>query len=302
MIRHRIFYFFLLLVSCVSRPEKLPEPDINIFKEWSAGAQKEEPFETPFVSNFDLGKFKLTYVAADHSAGLESSTFKTVSDVFNSIQPKIVIVEGFPISMGLSPKFIVDDSLACANDSFKNCMEPIYVAYLAHKSGVPFIGGEPDEEFIVNGVLNVGYTAEDLMGYYIVRMIPQWKQEGKLTSSNLKKLVSEEIKFYKNKIPVKTDYSYANFKSWFEKVTRLKLAVASVKNSMIAPGNNEGASVINKLAALTSKLRDQHIVKLIHSSLNEYKNVMIVYGSGHLVMQRPTLEKMLGPSKDQKLH
>jgi hypothetical protein len=96
-------------------------------------------------------------------------------------------------------------------------------------------------------------------------------------------------------------YKVKDFKSWFKKNMGFEFNSSEIKDSTIAPGMGQGSTIINKLAAITSRSRDEHIVEVTRNALLDYKNVLIIYGAGHLVMQRLTLEKMLGPSKSRKL-
>ncbi len=298
----------ILLTGCQSRTvnksteSSLASPDPTLFREWSSETQSREQFEPPYVSSFNRNGYTLDFIASDHSTGLDSATFRTIRDTFKKVHAKIVIIEGFPFNAGVSPKFITDMSLKCLKDKFSVCMEPLYASYLARQDEVPFIGAEPNEEFILQGITKQGYSAEDLLGYYIVRMIPQWQQEGKFQKNKIKKLIEKEILDTKKQIPVSKDYNEADFEAWFRKATGQKFSTNTIRNSTIAPATDNKATTINKLAALTGRLRDEHIIKVIHQSLRDYKNVLIVYGAGHLVMQRPAIEKMMGTSRDSKLY
>lgn len=61
------------------------------------------------------------------------------------------------------------------------------------------------------------------------------------------------------------------------------------------------ASFLQRLGDKVSSVRDPHIVRLIAEQLKKYKKVMIVFGGGHLVSQRPVIEKYFGPSRDEQI-
>jgi hypothetical protein len=123
-------------------------------------------FTASYRSNDDV----LVFVGAHHVFTPQNSTLRAVSAGFAQASPAIVIVEGFPTSMGASPPPLVDEANRYGTpqaDEFAKG-EAMYAASLALRHGVPFVGGEPTREEQLQALVRKGYTATDVYFAYLV--------------------------------------------------------------------------------------------------------------------------------------
>ena len=56
---------------------------------------------------------------------------------------------------------------------------------------------------------------------------------------------------------------------------------------------NKTETTINKIARAQSDLRDANIASEIERYWNEGKDIFVVFGRGHLIIERPALEAVL---------
>ena len=118
----------------------------------------------PFVASYRNGTERLVFVGARHAFHANDPTMRAVAAGFAKIQPKVVIVEGFPTAMGENPPPLVAEAHrygAPDADEFARA-EPMYAASIAVMRGIPFLGGEPTREE-ENQVLKAkGFTDADI--------------------------------------------------------------------------------------------------------------------------------------------
>lgn len=88
-----------------------------------------------------------------------------------------------------------------------------------------------------------------------------------------------------------TDVSLENISRLYMKYIGKEFDVNKSQNSLISPNRND--AITNKLARLHSDLREVKIVETIVRHWNEGKSIFVVFGSGHLIIQRPALEELL---------
>lgn len=272
------------------------QADPSLLVPWSAQAQGKEPYSPPYLVMFRAGKKQLLYLAAEHETGLQTETFRLVKQALDGFKPQLAVVEGYPTAEGLSPKDFLDYATSCwGPNGSKDCGgEPAYLAYLAHQASIPFVGGEPTDAEILRFMKAKGYTAQDLMGFYYVRDIPLWRQEGRLHSDQKKQFDDFILALKQSFGTPGVTFSFEEFKAWYKKLSQKAFDAMTVTEDDSAPVNSSAATALQKLAYDASLSRDTHLVQLFARLLNQYDKVYVVYGGGHLVTQRAVLRAMLG--------
>jgi hypothetical protein len=117
-----------------------------------------------FVASYRHGTERLVFVGVRHAFHPNDPTMRAVTAGFATIQPKVLIVEGFPTAMGENPPPLVAEArrygTATADDYARG--EAMYAASVALMREIPFVGGEPTREQ-QNQVLKAkGFTDTDI--------------------------------------------------------------------------------------------------------------------------------------------
>lgn len=87
------------------------------------------------------------------------------------------------------------------------------------------------------------------------------------------------------------DISTERLRRLYEEIIGKKFDENESQNYLINP-NNTG-TIINEISQKHSDLRELVIVSEIERYWKEGKSIFVVFGSGHLIIQRPALEKIL---------
>lgn len=205
-----------------------------------------------------------------------------------------MILEGFEYSLGFTPKSLLNSYVKSSDKEFYKWGEPAYTAIKAAESGIPFVGGEPDEIEIKRGVLNAGFTAVDLAMYYFVRQLPQFKRDGSLKSRSIEQIYPEYMKNTYSLLKIAGDSpSFEEFKHWYLKKNKKPFDLKTFDNEETSP-QEKGQFYTQKIGHAVGMVRDRYVVKLIADMLNKKDRVMIVFGKSHLAQQRRALVSMLG--------
>jgi hypothetical protein len=266
---------------------------------WSQFATLTPAVEPPSMSTYEGCGRRLVYVAAVHSNDPTGKTFTLVRTAFEKTKPQFVVLEGFEESMGSSPAALVAHSAKVAGTP--GDAEPYLSVRLAQATGVPFIGGEPEDSDILAEVRTKGMTARDMFATYVLRQIEQWVRETKLashTDPKLDALIRDYAKPFARdaKIPVTeiSDIATADaFKAWY-KATNGVAFDTGYKPQDAWPITPESNRPTNRLIVFIPDARDKHILGVINRSLETKPVVLVVYGASHLDIEAPALEAAFG--------
>ena len=268
---------------------------------WSFELQNSEPLRPPFSAWFEKGEENLLFVAVEH--GCDPKTFRLIDEAFATHHVRLAVVEGWPASEGMNP--------AAFTDSFKKWSaggfcdgggESGYAAFHALEHGGSFIGGEPDEQTVVQAVLKEGFTVEDLLGFYFLRQVPQFRREGALETKGLEECFRLLIDGMGKKAGLEeagAHFSLDRFRDWYRNRQGKTFDIATVDREEPAPLSN-GKLLTQRLSAIVSLVRDRFVVGVIASHLGTEKDVLVVYGGSHFATQRPALEVLMGKPVEWK--
>ena len=249
------------------------------------------------------------FVAADHISTkngdpLAHPTMKTIQKLFVEYDIDAVVVEGIQpwqgpeLPMGLR-KFANE----CAKKNFKGrCGESFYSLYLGlekTKSGSPVIltSGEPKEKTIALKLEEAGFSRQDLVGFYLVRIIPQWRRRGTLRKTKIEEQIENQLEKYRKRVGLKDKFRYSDFVTWYQRYMESPKSFLDLNADDTAPHGGPDATYVNKISHQVGIVRDREIVRKNASILNKNKNVLVVFGGSHLVIQEPALIDMLGKPK-----
>jgi len=137
------------------------------WNDYKASSQK----QFPYVVKYEGCDKTLFYVAVNHTNAPDSKTYQAIETVFKRADVDMAIVEGFPSQSGISPAQMLAYAESVENNPADS--EPYFTIRQAIASGADFMGGEPTDSDILTAVADNGISPVDLLGFYIVRQIPQ---------------------------------------------------------------------------------------------------------------------------------
>lgn len=276
------------------------EPDLGLIQPYSYDLQSNEPFSTPFLAHFKHGRRELVYIAASHENRVGSITFELIDRAFGEYDFRMVVLEGFSASLGVSPLSIVQDFERGRDGDFYRWGEPAYAALKARDLGIPFIGGEPEEEEVIREAREAGFSARDMAGFYFVRRIPQFVRDGSVGSASLGELYDAFVPWMRQELNLEPeDFGFREFLAWYENANGKTLDLQTFDSEETAP-LARGEYRTQRISHVVGMARDRFVVRLIAQMLERHDRVLVVFGRSHLAQQRPALEEMLGPPLTQE--
>ena len=286
------YYLFsaLVLTSACSGPSY--KADHSLIQSWSTTLNSDAP-RMPFVAEYSREGRSLSYLAARHENSQNSVTLQLINQTLAAHKFDIVLLEGFPRSRGESPKSMVSWSLKDGKNGFYEGGETSFSIQLAQKQNIPFIGAEPDESEIEAEVVKAGYTKQDLLLFYFVRQIPEFRREHKLKNSNIESLSEDFMQYWTKALNVSQMPTYQSFLSWYQEKNGIPFRADEINTEAVAP-YSDSPLFNHKISTLIDRIRNAYIVDQIAEALRKYKNVLIIYGSGHWTTQQNAIEDMVG--------
>ncbi len=287
---------WLLLLSAAAALPLRPAPDK--LAPWTTALRDRQP-EDAFAAAYKVGGKHLLFVAAKHSNRADSLTFKLIGDAYAHFAFDTVVAEGFPTSRGANPastlKYAADNGPRA--DGFVEAGElfPTITGAQAERAAV--WGGEADDLAVKARVVASGVAPADLLGFYVLRNIPQWIGEKKIDHAGdprLRPLVTAALA--RNRaalgLPETALPDYAAWAAWYERLNRRPIGAAFVTEE-VGP-LADGKFATNRIAYAVSRARAAHLHDLIVTHLNQQESVLVVFGASHLMIHRPALDAVLG--------
>lgn len=290
---------FVALLSMLAACASLPlHPAPQKLQPWTTALRDQQPADA-FAIVYRAGSRRLVFVGAQHANQNDSLTFRLIRDAYATVKFGSVIAEGFPTSWGVNPDriFAYVSRSKVAADGFVEGGETIPTVLGARAQASRLIGGEADDLEIRTQVTANGVSDRDLLGFYVLRNVPQWISERELKDAGdprLQALVDTALTRQRDRLqlPVTILPNYAEWASWYQKTNGHPLS-ASFDTEEVGP-LADGQFGTNKTAYAVSRARDGYLHRLIIDHLNSRENVLVVFGGSHLMIHQPALDAVLG--------
>lgn len=292
----RFLCLLLFLSGCAVAPVR---PATEKLEPWTRSLRDRQP-EDAIVAVYKWRRQRLVFVAAQHANRDDSLTFRLIREAYATFKFQTVIAEGFSTSRGANPvslyKYAAENGPKA--DGFVEGGETVPTVLGARQEKANLWGGEPDDVQLKAQLVAAGLTGADLLGFYVLRNIPQWIGERKIehaADTRLKPLV--EAALVQNRaalqLPADALATYAAWARWYEDLNGKPLGVdfATEEVGPLA----DGKFGTNRIAFAVSRARDAYLHKLIIHHLNSGESVLVVFGGSHLMIQRPALDAAIGP-------
>jgi len=292
---------WLLIVGCTTmQPNVSLVADTSLVLPYTFDLESKKHLEAPYVAKYERDGKVLLYVASKHISIqrypnlLQHPTLGTIESLFSEYKPEVVIVEGIDTGNELSPKSILKKADECAASSYKSCGESFFAINMARKNDAAYITGEPRNQQIKDEIIKAGYSAEDLLGFYLVRQIPQYQRQGDFDRSSFGDRAEKQLRGFQYQIGTNLKFGFKEFEAWYGKHMTKPKNYLDITNDDPAPHGGPDATYVQKISNKVGVIRDQAIVKTIERMLGAYSRVLVVYGGSHLITQESAIESMMG--------
>jgi hypothetical protein len=285
----------LLVLSGVELPLH-PAPDR--LAPWTTTLRDQQP-DDAFAAVYRVGPKRLVFVAAKHANKTDSLTFRLIDQAYAQFTFDTVIAEGFATARGANPPSLL--KYAAENkptsEGFVEGGETIPTVLGAQKEGAALWGGEAHDLAVKAALMTKGFAAEDLLGFYVLRNIPQWIGERKLADAGdarLEALVVAALEKNRATLSLGSDVlpSFAAWAEWYRSLNG-KAIDGDFITEEVGP-LADGRFGTNRIAYAVSLARDAHLHQRIVAHLNAGESVLVVYGASHLLIHRSALDAILG--------
>jgi len=282
-----------LLSSCAHSPRHFAAKPEKI-RAWS-NSLGQESATPPYLRHFQQGTKHLFYLATLHSNQAPNPTFQLIHSVLSQNPIQIAVLEGFPHAYGVNPKRMIEYSQKDGRDGLFKGAEASFAIQELQAKHLAFTGGEPDETLILKSVQEMGYKLKDLLCFYFIRQLPQYQRDGTLNRISIPQAYSlffQRFNLAQLGITQQDLPSYAEFQFWYQEKMGKPFLPSQITNETAAPYEN-GKLFTQRISAVVGRVRDIHIVQVIAEALNQFDQVLVIYGAGHFPTQSQAIEAMM---------
>jgi len=293
-------FAFAALTACVTAAPLHFDP--AQIRPYTFALESQKHLESPYVAKYEHDGKLLLYVASQHLAVekypdlLQHPTLKTTAALFAEYRPQVVIVEGIDTGAEVSPPKLVKHADECAASAYRQCGESFFAINAARKAGAAFVSGEPKSTEVRDQLVAAGYTAEDLLGFYLVRQIPQLRRQASFDPKTFPGVADAHLLRFQEQIGTKLAFDYVAFTAWYAKHMTDPKSVLDVTNDTPAPHGGPDATYVQKISNQVGVIRDRSVVERIGAMFAKYDRVLVVYGGSHLITQEPAFLPLGTPS------
>src|SRR3989344_292997 len=238
----------------------------------------------PSMFEIKNDKQVLFYFGANHSRNPADPQYPALKEYWNRFikatkgKARIVLVEG-----GLR-KLIEDETTAIVNSS-----EGGLITLLAHKTNVPVDCPDISNDELMQRLPDS--NKDEVLLYWFLSWLNNFQKHADPKPDFEKSAQA----WCENQKPRKmwkgVDISLPRLKELYKKILGKDFNENEDPNDLVNPNKTETA--INKVARAQSDLRDAHIASEIERYWNEGKSIFVVFGRGHLIIEKPALELVL---------
>ena len=287
--------FVLAMAMAGCQSVVVPAP--TQLRPWTTALRDAEP-DAPRAALYSLPRQRLIFVGAKHENRTDSPTFRLIDEAYALFHVDTLLLEGPPHSRGPDYERLLKWAEGEQEvGGFVEGGEAVPAIRGASAQRAKVWGGEPDDIDIRDRVLSQGFSAQDLLGFYTLRSVPQWIREKKIDDAGdarVRVLIKDELERNRTRLalPAAVLPGYDAWAEWYARAN--KKAFGSAFDPEEAGPLADGGYRSNQVAQAISRARDEFLLDIVARHLNAGENVMVVFGGSHLTIVRPALDAMLG--------
>jgi len=240
--------------------------------------------DVPYVYRLTKGNQVLFYFGANHSCDPNNEQYPLLEKLWDEFlqltkgQDAVVLIEGTLRNVQITKQEAIT----------KGGGEGGLVTFLAHQAGIRRFCPEPDEQEL-NTELQKAFSADEIS----YRMFAQ-----RCLQFNRYKAVDSDLDFERFYQGYSTRFDFSelsHMKSIHDKLFETPFDPNDEQFFYNTTNPVDDKTIINKVCRQASILRDQCIVDHIQQLIAQGKNIFIVYGSSHAVMQEQAIRAISTP-------
>ncbi len=242
----------------------------------------------------------MVYIAASHSNRIQDPTFVMLARGLKEYPPRILLLEGFESSKGVSPRDIQEWARNDGRSGLFAGGEAAYAVQLAIKKKIPFRGLEPDETEICKALVALGFSTVEMIHFYFLRQVPQWQRAGTLNFEQIDVTYRDFAAGIAKKIGSPIVPGYGDFTQWYKNKNKEPFNEHNIDSEKSAP-LARGRYYTQRMASAIGVVRDRHMIRIIEEELDARSPIFVVLGGSHWFTQKVALEALSGfPSYEYK--
>jgi hypothetical protein len=264
---------------------------------WTTDLRDRQP-DRPRAMIYNRAGRRLIFVAVEHGNTTGSATFDLIDKSLRLWPIRSIIIEGTSASLGADPPELRTIANKRSPGAYDPDGETGPAARTARAIGARLYGGEADDLAVRAAVRRAGISDVDLLGFFVLRVIPQWARDRSISApddSRLERLVDDELGRSRAALalPSSSMPDFEAFSDWYQRMNGkpLKNGVEQEEAGPLA----DGRWATNRVGAAVSRARDEHLLRQIAERLNKDGSIAVVFGGSHAVIVKPALDTMLGP-------
>ncbi len=261
----------------------------SLLLSWHQYRQKR--ISIPYIYRIKKGNQLLLYFGADHVFNVTHVQVQEIRNCWEEFLKKtkkkncLVLTEG--------GKRIISDNL---EQDIREGGEGDFITHLAKEAGIDTESPEISWGDSIRQ-LSKQFPREEVYYMHFILVVLKWHKLK--PRPEFAEYISHYLDQDKETLSWKNfDFSLEHMKAIHKRLFRKKLVVPDEKffYSIVAPP--EYTCIINEISRAQDLIRDNYMVDEIVKYWNEGKNLFIVFGVGHAVVQEPALRKLLRRNGD----
>jgi hypothetical protein len=240
--------------------------------------------KSPIMMEIEKNNQTLFYFGANHSKDPKNHQYPILKEYWEKFLQKtinkerIILIEG-----GLRP-LATNEEIAITRNA-----EAGYVTFISNKSNTLIVSPDINEDELIKRLPDL--NKEEFLLYWFLLLIDTYQR-----FANPKPDFNNFFDNWRNYQHRKDiwggiEISFEHLKDLYKNIIGKDFNADESQNNYVNP-NNTGTK-INEVARKSSDARDENIVEEILKYWKEGKNIFVVFGSGHLIIQEPALKALL---------
>lgn len=238
----------------------------------------------PITFEIKNDKQVLFYFGANHSRNPADPQYAVLRKYWKDFLKTTKGKDGIVLVEGRLRPLIEDEGKAIINGS-----EGSFVTLLAHRAGIPVASPDISGEELMERLPD--FNKDEVLLYWFLSWLNNFQKHAD-PKPDFEKSAQMWCEHQKQKRMWKgIDVSLPRLKKLYKNILGKDFNENRSPNDLVNP--NKTGTPINKVARIQSDLRDFNIVSEVERYWKEGKNIFIVFGRGHLIIQKPALIKLL---------
>lgn len=242
--------------------------------------------KTPYVFSLSSGKQFLFYFGCEHTRDSQNGQFSKIegfwSDFLNKTNKQncLVFIESVPL-----PKIMGE-----REEIIKEYGERGFMVWLTEKEKIPFhhpeirIGEEAE-------ILAKSFPKKLIIYFFFIRSVQSWIRGN--APDDFEAILERAANACRQRISWQdVSCSVEDMKKIHEEIFGESLSLKNRKNIDRAPVPIYYDSIINEIARKSSHIRNVRVLEEIEKFWREGKNLFILYGASHAVMQEVAIKSI----------